>query len=277
MIPKSHEDALVAMKSCAQLTGDRFDLTAFAIASAIHENPNREIGPALDVLKHVTALARERQPASAQAFARLMFADLGFGGVHGGYDDPCNADMIDILINRQGLPIGLGHIWRHAARAISAPLYGTDMPGHFIMRFEAMGPEVPSKPVFLDPFDGGAILSEGDIAQIANRAGHSKLSETMLRPVGDRVMALRLQTNLVARARERGDIEAWVRAAQRRAILAPDNFSIAMDYSKAAEAAGLMNIALHWSEIANGLSNLSASVQEGSNGNRSQALRHKLN
>jgi Transglutaminase-like superfamily len=164
---------------------------------------------------------------------------------------------------------------RHVARLIGLPLYGTDTPGHFVMRFETQ-----SEPVFLDPFDGGAVLDEGALDTIAQRAGLNEVSPSMVRAVSDRVMGVRLQTNLATRARARGDNEAWLRAANRRALLAPDNYQVALDYSQAAEATGLIKIALHWSEIANSLAPKLA-VAQGNHGQhndtRSQTLRYKLN
>jgi regulator of sirC expression with transglutaminase-like and TPR domain len=268
MIPKTREDAEIAIKVCANAAGDRFDLTACALACAIHENPDRSVSEALDVLSLITELSRKRAPTTPRAFAELMFADLGFSGVQGNYDDPCNGDLISILTARAGLPIGIGHIWRHAARVIDAPLYGTDTPGHFIMRLET-----EDGPVFIDPFEGGGIVDKDGLDQIARRAGLEAVSDRMLRPVSDRVMAVRLQTNLVARARAGGDIEAWVRAAQRRAILAPGNYQVALDYSEAAEAAGQLKTALEWSHLASSL----PGAPTNETNPRSQSLNYKLN
>jgi regulator of sirC expression with transglutaminase-like and TPR domain len=248
MIPKTRDDAAIALKVCASALGDRFDLTACAIACAIHENPDRDTHSALGVLADLTSLAKQRRPKTAQAFAQILFADLGFRGSGGDYDDPENADFIDILTRRQGIPVGLGHVWRHAARAIGAPLHGTDTPGHFIMRLET-----EFGPVFIDPFEGGAIVDDGGLDDIARRANLDALSPRMMLPVSDRVMAVRLQTNLVARARARGDAEAWYRAAFRRATLAPQNYQVAHDFSEAAQAAGFIKTALEWSQIASQL------------------------
>lgn len=272
MIPKTRDDALIAIKVCANAQGERFDLTACALACAIHENPDRPVSEALDILSLITQTTQRRAPSCEQDFAALLFGDLGFSGVNGDYDDPANGDLIDILMTRAGLPVGLGHVWRHAARAISAPLSGTDTPGHFIMRLEtAIGP------VFIDPFEGGAIVDEDGLDSIAKRAGLEAVSERMLRPIADRVMAVRLQTNLVARARSSGDIDAWVRAAQRRAILAPDNYQVALDYSQAAEAAGQLKTALEWSHLASHLPGAPALGIAGKADPRTQSLQYKLN
>jgi regulator of sirC expression with transglutaminase-like and TPR domain len=272
MIPKTREDAEIAIKVCASAQGDRFDLTACALACAIHENPDRSVSEALDTLSLITRAARSRNPTTALGFADLMFAHLSFAGVQSNYDEPANSDLIDILSSRKGLPIGIGHIWRHAARAIQAPLHGTDMPGHFIMRLETA-----NGPVFLDPFEGGAIVEQDDLTQLAKRAGHKDVNDRMLRPVSDRVMAVRLQTNLVTRAQKRGDIDAWFRAAHRRAILAPQNYQVALDFSQAAEAAGHIKTALEWSHLASKMQGAPAAGTLSLAELRSQSLNYKLN
>ena len=272
MIPKTREDAEIAIKVCAQAQGDRFDLTACALACAIHEDPDRPVSEALDVLSLITAAAKQHMPATPLDFGELLYGEFGFVGTQGSYDDPANGDLIHILTSRIGLPVGLGHIWRHVARASDAPLHGTDTPGHFIMRLETQ-----DGPIFIDPFEGGAIVDDDGLSQIAQRAGLKNVSARMLRPVSDRVMAVRLQTNLVARARASGDTEAWVRGAHRRAILAPGNYQVALDYSQAAEAAGQLKTALEWSHLASQLPGAPGSGQAGQGDLRSQSLHYKLN
>jgi regulator of sirC expression with transglutaminase-like and TPR domain len=272
MIPKTREDAAIALKVCASAQGERFDLTACAMACAIHENPDRDFSAALDVLAEITQRARLRAPRTAQAFAALMYGELGFVGCQSDYDDPANADFISNLTRRTGLPIGLGHVWRHAARVIDAPLHGTDTPGHFIMRLET-----EYEPVFIDPFEGGAILDEQGLDELAQRAQLETLSARMLAPVSDRVMAVRLQTNLVARARARGDHRSWFRSAFRRAILAPGNYEVALDYSQAAEAAGHLKTALEASIMASQLPGAPAEPLSDLTHSRTQTLLRKLN
>ena len=272
MIPKTREDAEIAIKVCAQAHGDRFDLTACALACAIHDNPDRPVSEALDVLSLITDLTKRRAPETSQEFAELMFGELGFSGAQGDYDAPENCDFIQILLSRSGLPVGLGHVWRHAARVIDAPLHGTDTPGHFIMRLES-----EFGPIFLDPFEGGALVDDDGLGEIAQRAGLETISERMLRPVSDRVMAVRLQTNLVSRARASGDVDAWVRAAYRRALLAPGNYQVALDYSQAAEAAGQLKTALEWSHVSSHLPGAPSLASTAQTDPRSQSLYYKLN
>lgn len=267
MIPRTRQDAESAIKVCAAMPVDRFDLTACALACAVHENPDRDLSEALGVLDQLTVLAQQRKPQTAFAFSQLIFGEMGFAGSTTDYDDPGNADLISILKARAGLPVGLGIIWRHVARLSNAPLHGVDTPGHFLFRLEAA-----EGPIFIDPLAGGAIVDELGLSEIANRVGIKSLSDAMLAPVSDRVMAVRLQTNLAARARASGQIEAWMRAALRRALLAPDNYQVAHDYSQAAEAAGQIHIALEWAQRASHLQGYTQADRD-----RTQTLRQKLN
>ncbi|MFY7924764.1 MAG: hypothetical protein ACOVN5_03075, partial [Aquidulcibacter sp.] len=66
---------------------DRFDLTACALACAIHENPDRDLSEALSVLDQLTALAQQRKPQSALALSQLIFGEMGFAGSTKDFDD----------------------------------------------------------------------------------------------------------------------------------------------------------------------------------------------
>jgi regulator of sirC expression with transglutaminase-like and TPR domain len=245
MIPKTREDAEHAIRACAKASGDAFDLTACALAFSVHENPNRDVSRAQSALEMIATEAMTAQPRSAGELAALLFGKLGFEGARHDYDDPANADLMSILQRKQGLPVGLGIVWRHAAKAVGVPLYGTDVPGHFILRLETQ-----AEPSFIDPFEGGAQLGERELQALARAAGLEALTSNMLRPVSDRVIAVRLQTNLAARARATGDIDGWERASFRRLLLLNDHWRAALDYSEAAEASGLMKVAIEWAERA---------------------------
>jgi regulator of sirC expression with transglutaminase-like and TPR domain len=271
MIPKTREDADLALQACAQMPPDRFDLMACAIACALHENPDRDIGGALETLDALTKAAQQQKPNSPSDFAHLLYGSFGFSGGKGDYDAPSQADIIDILTLRGGLPVGLGHVWRYVGIQAGAPLFGTNTPGHFIMRLDAV-----SGPIFLDPFEGGAIVDQEALDGLAQRAGLEVLTEAILAPVRDKMMAIRLQTNLIARARARGDYEAWWRAAYRRSLLAPQNYEVALDYANACRSIGHLKTAYDWSQIA---ANLPDAPHNGHHlaQRQSQSIKHILN
>lgn len=235
MLPVSRADAEAVLRAMGQAGPDAVDLTAAALACSIHEHPEAPSSPALDVLQELIAVARASQPQTVEALAQLLFARFGFEGDAETYDDPANADLRSVLVRRRGLPVALGVVWRHVARALGLPLAGTNMPGHFVMRMEA-----PTGPVLVDVFQGGAILDRPALEQMARQAGEAGLTPKMIEPVPDVLLAIRLQTNLAARARVAGELEAWERAAWRRALLLPSDPGIQLEHAEAAAACGLL-------------------------------------
>ena len=67
--------------------------------------------------------------------------------------------MDDVLARRTGSPLLLGLLWMEVAARVGFPLYGCNVPGHFLLT--AADPELQ---FFVDPFDGGrvAVLDEAE-------------------------------------------------------------------------------------------------------------------
>src|SRR3546814_19012868 len=72
----------------------------------------------------------------ASARAGVMSAEFGYPGDTESYDDPQNADLVRVIDRRMGLPVSLGVLYIHAARAQSWPVCGLDFPGHFLIRLD---------------------------------------------------------------------------------------------------------------------------------------------
>jgi regulator of sirC expression with transglutaminase-like and TPR domain len=85
---------------------------------------------------------------------------------------------------------------------------GVGLPGHFLVR--VIGPGDGS---LLDPFFGGALLTEQDCQHRLDRIynGRVKLSPDMLRPCGPRAMLARMLRNLKAIYVQAGDHERALR------------------------------------------------------------------
>ncbi|MCU0881917.1 MAG: hypothetical protein MUF14_04525 [Hyphomonadaceae bacterium] len=235
MIPRTPDDALAALATLGEQPDSRFDLTAAALCCAIHDAPDTDTADALAVLEELTACARSDRPQSAEALAMVCFARFGFHGARDDFDDPRNASLLDILVGRRGLPVGLGIVWRHVASISGARLAGTNTPARFLMRLD--GDEATGADGFdlIDVFEGGALVSEAAAAMLATQAGEP-LEAKALRPVPDRVMAVRLQTNIAMRARADGRLDEWERAAHRRALLCPWDGRLHLDHAEAAAA-----------------------------------------
>ena len=50
------------------------------------------------------------------------------------YDDPQNADLMAVIDRRRGLPVALGILYIHAARAAGLEASGLNTPDHFLLQ-----------------------------------------------------------------------------------------------------------------------------------------------
>ncbi len=90
--------------------------------------------------------ARER----ADVLSEVIGGEFGFHGDRASYDDPANADMIEVIERRRGLPVSLSILYVAAARRGGWEADALNTPGHVLVR---IGPA--TAPVLVDPFAGG--------------------------------------------------------------------------------------------------------------------------
>jgi len=158
---------------------------------------------------HLTLLARdtgelaERDgaaqslPGRAGALNAVIRERYGYSGDSLTYDDPQNANLMRVIDRRKGLPVALGILYIHAARAQGWAIEGLNFPGHFLLRLDLGGERV-----ILDPFDEGALREPKDLREILRRvAGPGAKVEADLRPeytqaVSNRDILLRLRNNI---------------------------------------------------------------------------------
>src|SRR5258708_36332460 len=97
-----------------------------------------------------------------------------------------------VIDRRKGLPVALGILYIHAARAQGWDMAGLAFPGHFLVRLQDAGTRL-----ILDPFHGGKPREAAELRDLlkaitGNEAG---LTPAHYAPVSDRDGLLRLQNN----------------------------------------------------------------------------------
>jgi len=104
--------------------------------------------------------------------------------------------LMRVIDRRRGLPVALGILCIHAARAQGWGMVGLTFPGHFLVRLEHDGQRA-----ILDPFNRGCVRQPGELRELLRTiAGESAiLSPQHYAPVSDRAVLLRLQDNLKLR------------------------------------------------------------------------------
>ena len=220
---------------------DRFPLLEAALLCALHEDPTRDADAARRIAEHAAERLAERlkRESPEEALAETMAGDLRLNGDVLTYDDPANADVIEVIERRRGLPVTLGVLYLDAARRTELPVQGVDFPGHFLLRIET-----DEGPLALDPFSEGRVVLPSELIRRALRTGLTPdvadRLDILMAPVKDRFVVQRLENNIYARATRAGDHARAERSAIRRALLDPTDHRPWIDVAAAREGQGAL-------------------------------------
>jgi len=220
------------LTALGQLPDGELDLADAAVQLARVDLPGADWAGAQASLSALAREASELAPGDVPGLGALL-ARQGFRGDHDTYDDPANANMIRVLERRRGLPVALGILWLHCARAAGWEADGLDLPGHFVLAVHG------TQPVVIDPFEGIA-LDAPALRALCKRVGGpgAELRPGALRPVGNRAVLLRLQNNILLRRAEAGDLAGAVACASTMLLLAPEAASLWRERAQLQERMG---------------------------------------
>lgn len=154
----------------------------------------------------------------AEALAAVLAGAFGLAGDRDTYDDPRNANLIDVLDRRRGLPVALSILYASAARRIGWQADILNMPGHVLMR---LGPS--AAPVLIDPFDGGRIVTSEKLGALFRTmlGGTAVPTAQHLAPMSNRMVLVRLLSNQATRAERAGDLDRARTLFDRITTIAP--------------------------------------------------------
>ena len=132
---------------------------------------------------------------SITAFNEYLYDEEGFSGNREQYDDPRNSFLNEVLDRKTGIPITLGVVYLEVARRSGLGVVGVNFPGHFLLR--ATGASAGDD-IIIDPFHGGALLSEYDCRQLLrNHVGDEvAFDASLLAPATRHDIVVRMLVNL---------------------------------------------------------------------------------
>ena len=178
------------------------ELGPAALTIARIEYPALDIQRYLDRLDEMGARASRRLEgatlSSSDTIATLneyLYEEEGFGGNRDQYDDPRNSFLNEVLDRRTGIPITLAVVYLEVARRAGLSITGVNFPGHFLLR--APG-GLAGDDLIIDPFHGGALLSEFDCRQLLrNHVGdEAAFDRSLLAPATRHDIVVRMLVNL---------------------------------------------------------------------------------
>jgi regulator of sirC expression with transglutaminase-like and TPR domain len=170
-------------------------------------------------VKRAAVMDKEDLPARAAALAELLAGEFGYAGDVETYDNPANANLIRVTERRRGLPVALGVIWLHAAKAAGWDSHGVDFPSHFLVALEGRKTQV-----VIDVFNGGEVMSARELRLLLRRVegDTAELRPGLLQPMSTRRVLLRLQNNIMTRRLDAGDLRGGLRCTKDMLLIAPD-------------------------------------------------------
>ncbi len=152
------------------------DLATAALLIARLEYPRLDASrylARLDEMGVAAAKRLERAPSTdplqrLEALNGYLFEEQGFAGNRSRHDDPRDSLLNAVLDRRTGIPITLALVYIEVARRAGVRIEGVNFPGHFLMRMPhrvARADHVDTD-LIVDPFHGGAVLSEADCRRL---------------------------------------------------------------------------------------------------------------
>ena len=218
------------------------EIALAALMFAVLDNPQTKIEPYRAHLTELGEAARAEIEHMADAemaglgLGRVMRRRYGYDGDRTQYDDPRNADLIAVIQRRRGLPVALGILYMHAARAAGLGAQGLSSPGHFLLVVTTEDGEA-----VLDPYNGGTAVERerlkgppllSEFGNPAERGG--------LETVSDIEVLLRLQNNIKTRALQRRDPERAIAVVSRMLLIAPSRPMLWLELGRLYESTGAL-------------------------------------
>jgi regulator of sirC expression with transglutaminase-like and TPR domain len=202
-----HKELVNALTTAANAAGTSLAPAALLIARI--EYPRLDVEAYLGKLDAMGELARQAVQrrlertsdnsslACIKAVNECLFDELHFVGNREKYEDPRNSCLNEVLDRRTGIPITLCVVYMEVARRAGLQIDGVNFPGHFLVRCPEVGSR-GSGGLIIDPFHGGALLSEQDCRLLLQRQVGSEVafSRSLLAPTTRMQIIVRMLINL---------------------------------------------------------------------------------
>jgi len=183
------------------------ELAPAALAIARIEYPSLESNGYIEALERMgdeaagrVSKAGARGQDAIRILNEYLYDEQGFTGNRQQYDDPRNSFLNEVLDRRTGIPITLAVVYLEIARRAGVQVTGVNFPGHFLLRApdEHARLHYSGDFVIVDPFHGGALLSEVDCREMLRQhvGDEAAYDSDLLQPATRREIVVRMLVNL---------------------------------------------------------------------------------
>ena len=216
------------------------DLLAAALELAALDHPMRDPQNYLDDLDLWTERLVEighdaaAPQAQAAALAQLLAQEQGLSGDIEHYDAPENANLMDVLDRKRGLPVSLSMIYAALAWRLGWEADMVDIGGHVLARIGGA-----AGGILIDPFAQGQIVQPAEVQLLLAAQGEGLPSEMVLAPLSERAALVRLLNNQASRAAAGGDMQRALALYERMTALAPGFSALWWERARCEQILGL--------------------------------------
>ncbi|HEY7532145.1 MAG TPA: transglutaminase-like domain-containing protein [Nitrospiraceae bacterium] len=189
------EDELVQL---AAQQDDQMDLEQGAFLIARYAYPSLDVlsyrrqldGMAQEVRDRIGPRASSEE--TVKTLNRYLFTEQGFKGNTKNYYELENSYLNCVIDRRMGIPISLSVVYLLIGKRLGLPVHGIGMPGHFLVKYES-----DRYKIFVDCFNGGALLTEKNCQRFLTEAGYG-CDDRYLQHSPVRAILSRMIKNLLA-------------------------------------------------------------------------------
>lgn len=214
------EDAAINLAQAALLIANEeypdLDIEHYmAKLDYLAQQVRREIG-----LSNADAVHQLPQERVIEGMNRVLFDQEHFHGNTSNYYNPCNSFLNDVLERRTGIPISLSLLYMEIGRRLGMQIDGIGLPWQFVVRCS-----LPGGIIYIDPYEGGRMLSEQECRERVTRVLKGKVSfdPRWLEPVSHRQLLVRLLSNLKYIYFRQGEYVRALSICDRILLLTPDS------------------------------------------------------
>ena len=183
------------------------ELAPAALAIARIEYPSLDASGYLDVIDRMGDIAASRVARvgargheAIRVLNEYLYDEQRFTGNRDRYDDPRNSFLNEVLERRTGIPITLAVVYLEVARRAGVNVNGINFPGHFLLRAgdERATLRFGGDVLIVDPFHGGALLSENDCREMLRQhvGEEAAFDRDLLEPATRHEIVVRMLVNL---------------------------------------------------------------------------------
>ena len=153
------------------------------------------------------------------AINSVLFSQEHFRGADKDYYNPRNSFLNDVLERHTGIPITLSLIYIEVGKRLGVQIDGIGLPLHFVVRCQ-----LPDGVIYIDPYDGGRLLSEQECRALVYRLlrGKATFNPRWLEPVSNKQLLVRMLTNLKHIYVSQKDFVRALSICDRLLLLVPD-------------------------------------------------------